>query len=712
MKRTSKFIASLMCLMIAVAFMPNIAFATDGATSQAAPINVKLTVNDQGVIAKDKDGKPMAYRDLTVTDIDKDGVISFDEALVAAHNEYYGTNGYSLENGAYGLYVAKLWGVETSNTLFINNNQAITSGVDSTKVEDGDYLYASINKDNTNYADWYTYFNKKDNTVFVNEDFTLNLKGYQGMSGGTATNLNGIEIGTLKDGVFNAISNTVTDENGNVTLSFDAEGEYIVTARGAVNDTWNDWQGNQITADCPIMAPACIVTVKAKPINVKLTINDRGELASDKDGKPMAYRDVTATDIDEDGVITFDEALVAAHDKYVNGGAAGGYEISSSGWVEKLWGKTSDASYSFTCNDKIAVDENGQGSTVDAWAIKEGDALYASINKDDKYYADWYTYFDKKTITVDAKETFTVNLKGGKAMDMSFDAAVKGVELGYLENGSFKKLETTTGNDGSATVTINRGGTYYLTAKGTVKDTVTDWYAGVSLEADCPIMAPVCVVTVNDTVSSLKDQVADQEQTIANQQNTISALKIAVAELKAAAIKPAPKATAVNTKSIKVSWTKGQPEDVDGYEISNDGGKTWTEETASSKAFTGLKPATKYSYKVRGYVYVDGEGTDKYYSEAYTTSATTPLSTAAITSVKSKSRKLTTKWNKVEGATSYQVYIGTNKSVSKGLVKYTTKSLSKTSKKLKKNKTYYVKVRAYSNGVYGPWSTAKKVKCK
>ena len=72
----------------------------------------------------------------------------------------------------------------------------------------------------------------------------------------------------------------------------------------------------------------------------------------------------------------------------------------------------------------------------------------------------------------------------------------------------------------------------------------------------------------------------------------------------------------------------------------------------------------------------------------------------------------------MSGAASYDVYIGTNSSVTKGLVKYTNvKSYYKISKKLKKGKTYYVKVRARvtnSQGkvVYGAWSTVKKIKCK
>ena len=82
-----------------------------------------------------------------------------------------------------------------------------------------------------------------------------------------------------------------------------------------------------------------------------------------------------------------------------------------------------------------------------------------------------------------------------------------------------------------------------------------------------------------------------------------------------------------------------------------------------------------------------------------------------------KTKKLTVKWKKTSKAKGYQIQIASNKKFTKGKK---TKTLSKTTysfKKLKKNKYYYVRVRAYvynSNHkkVYGSWSTVKKVKIK
>lgn len=84
-----------------------------------------------------------------------------------------------------------------------------------------------------------------------------------------------------------------------------------------------------------------------------------------------------------------------------------------------------------------------------------------------------------------------------------------------------------------------------------------------------------------------------------------------------------------------------------------------------------------------------------------------------VKNVKKRSMKIT--WKKVSGANGYQVAYGTKKNF-KGAKKKVLKKTSLTVKKLKKKKTYYVRVRAYKtvNGekAYGAWSAKKKVKIK
>ncbi|MCR5691848.1 MAG: hypothetical protein K6G62_06470 [Eubacterium sp.] len=89
-----------------------------------------------------------------------------------------------------------------------------------------------------------------------------------------------------------------------------------------------------------------------------------------------------------------------------------------------------------------------------------------------------------------------------------------------------------------------------------------------------------------------------------------------------------------------------------------------------------------------------------------------------LSSVKNRAKKtLTAKWKKTSGAKGYQVQYALDRKFTKGKK---SKIVTKTSlkiKKLKKKKTYYVRVRAYklkTNGKkkYGAWSAVKKVKIK
>ena len=87
-----------------------------------------------------------------------------------------------------------------------------------------------------------------------------------------------------------------------------------------------------------------------------------------------------------------------------------------------------------------------------------------------------------------------------------------------------------------------------------------------------------------------------------------------------------------------------------------------------------------------------------------------------LTSAKNgKGKKLIVKWKKVTGAKGYQFQYAMNKKFKKKK-SVQTKKTKYTIKKLKKKKTYYIRVRAYKmNGkkkVYGKWSTVKKVKIK
>lgn len=91
-----------------------------------------------------------------------------------------------------------------------------------------------------------------------------------------------------------------------------------------------------------------------------------------------------------------------------------------------------------------------------------------------------------------------------------------------------------------------------------------------------------------------------------------------------------------------------------------------------------------------------------------------------LSSVKNvKKQKLTASWKKVSGASGYQLQIALNKGFTSGKKTVTLKgagSVSKTLSKLKKKKTYWVRVRCYrkagSKTYWSGWSTVKKLTIK
>ncbi len=80
-----------------------------------------------------------------------------------------------------------------------------------------------------------------------------------------------------------------------------------------------------------------------------------------------------------------------------------------------------------------------------------------------------------------------------------------------------------------------------------------------------------------------------------------------------------------------------------------------------------------------------------------------------------KKGKIKATWKKLTNVSGYQIQYASNKKFKKAKRK-TVKSTSVTIKKLKKKKTYFVRVRAYKladgKKVYGKWSSVKKVKIK
>ena len=147
----------------------------------------------------------------------------------------------------------------------------------------------------------------------------------------------------------------------------------------------------------------------------------------------------------------------------------------------------------------------------------------------------------------------------------------------------------------------------------------------------------------------------------------------------------------------------------------------------SGKTYGTLPTAGRKNYTFKGWYTKKSGGTKITASTKVTLTANTTLyaqwskvsapGKAAITSLtNSKKGILAVKYKKVSGAAGYEICYSTSKTM-KSAKKVTSTSLTKSISKLKKGRTYYVRVHAYKtdslkNKVYGNYSSIKKITLK
>ncbi len=185
-------------------------------------IYVYVTVCDQnGALV-------LAREEVTVRDVNGDGVYTIDEALFCAHEAKYagGADGYASESTDYGVSMTKLWGVENGGGYgYYHNHVSPQSLADA--VEKGDEIAAFVYTDTDAFSDTYCFFDETHVAVSGKEKLALTLYSY----------MYDEDWNIVKTPVEGAIitidgktTGFVTDENGKVTLSFDGTGYCVVSA--------------------------------------------------------------------------------------------------------------------------------------------------------------------------------------------------------------------------------------------------------------------------------------------------------------------------------------------------------------------------------------------------------------------------------------------------------------------------------------------------
>lgn len=176
------------------------------------------------------------------------------------------------------------------------------------------------------------------------------------------------------------------------------------------------------------------------------------------------------------------------------------------------------------------------------------------------------------------------------------------------------------------------------------------------------------------------------------------------------------KVGATSAGAVKLTWTKSAG--ATGYVVYQAIGGKWVRikvTSATSYVVPNLKSATSYAFLVKPYKSCGGK--NYYGANSNTVKTSTKPAAVKVSSFTSPSAKaVKAVWGKITGATGYQIQVSTSKTFSSGNKTYVQTALSRTVTGLTRNKTYYVRARAYRtyNGVkyYGAWSTIKYVKCK
>lgn len=212
-----KLTAVVMTMLLALGVFGTTAFA------DTTEVNVYVTIADEnGALA-------LAQEEITVSDVDADGAITINDALYAAHEAKYeggAAAGYAASTGDYGLSMDKLWGTENGGSYgYYVNNASAWSLTDP--VAEGDYVNAYVFTDLAAWSDTYSFFDVNTAEAEEGEEIMLKLSyaGYDADWNPVTLPVEGAVIT-----VNGEATEFTTDAEGNVKVTIDEAGEYVISA--------------------------------------------------------------------------------------------------------------------------------------------------------------------------------------------------------------------------------------------------------------------------------------------------------------------------------------------------------------------------------------------------------------------------------------------------------------------------------------------------
>lgn len=203
---------------------------------EAPQVYVSIT-DDTGALV-------LAAQSVSLTDMDGDAALTIFDALACAHAAHNpeGAAAFAAENTDYGLSMTRLWGVENGGSYgYYLNDASAWSLLDP--VADGDHVKAFAYTDLVAWSDTYCFFDQLTVQAAPGAQtvLTLSAAGYDESWNPVTLPVAGAAIT-----VNGEATELVTDENGQVTLTLDAAGQYVVSASSET---------------MKLVAPVCVITV-------------------------------------------------------------------------------------------------------------------------------------------------------------------------------------------------------------------------------------------------------------------------------------------------------------------------------------------------------------------------------------------------------------------------------------------------------------------
>ena len=245
----------IFALMLTMALLFSCAaFATEAAEEAQLPEVVYVSITD------DTGALVAAHEPIELTDADEDGILTINDALLAAHIALHeeGAEAYASAETEYGLSLVELWNIDNGGVFgYYLNDVSAMSLLDP--IAAGDHVKAFCYTDLETWSDTYCFFEVPAVEAVEGEEIALLLS-----AAGYDENFLPITF---------PVEGAVITVNGEATeIMTDAEGKAVVTltiAEDAETVTVDDAQVYRFVISAAsetqnLIAPVCVVTIPAE----------------------------------------------------------------------------------------------------------------------------------------------------------------------------------------------------------------------------------------------------------------------------------------------------------------------------------------------------------------------------------------------------------------------------------------------------------------